>query len=83
MNLWLALILLALLCACSTMRQRTVVVSVYDSYPIAMDSVKVSADSVAHIRYQREVKKQEGKKNFWKGATAVLVVIILLEIATR
>jgi hypothetical protein len=59
------------------MRQRTVVVSVYD-YPMQLDSVKIPADSVVH--YRQEIRKQENKKNFWKGATITLVLFILLEI---
>jgi len=71
------LILLALLSSCSTMRQRTVVVSVYD-YPIEMDSVKIPADSVRH--YNHELRKQEARKNFWKGTTVVLLLVILFDI---
>ena len=59
------------------MRQRTVVVSVYD-YPMAMDSVKVPADSVVH--YRQEIRKQEKKKNFWRGVTVTLVLFIILEL---
>jgi hypothetical protein len=65
-------LVLLLLCSCSTMRQRTVVVSVYD-YPMQLDSVKIPADSVVHYR-------QEIRKNFWKGATITLFLFILLEI---
>ena len=71
------LVLLLLLSCCSTMRQRTVVVSVYD-YPMQLDSVKIPADSVVH--YRQEIRKQENKKNFWKGATITLFLFILLEI---
>jgi len=71
------LILLLLLSCCSTMRQRTVVVSVYD-YPMQLDSIKIPADSVVH--YRQEIRKQENKKNFWKGATITLFFFILLEI---
>jgi len=70
-------LVLLLLCSCSTMRQRTVVVSVYD-YPMQLDSVKIPADSVVH--YRQEIRKQENKKNFWKGATITLFLFILLEI---
>jgi len=68
------LLLLALI-SCSTMRQRTVVVSVYD-YPVAMDSVIV-ADSVVHMRYKDELKRQENKKNFWKGTTVTLMIFLI------
>ena len=70
-------LIILLLCSCSTMRQRTVVVSVYD-YPMQLDSVKIPADSVVH--YRQEIRKQENKKNFWKGATITLFLFILLEI---
>jgi len=53
------------------------VVSVYD-YPMQLDSVKIPADSVVH--YRQEIRKQENKKNFWKGATITLFLFILLEI---
>ena len=71
------LLLLILLSSCSTMRQRTVVVSVYE-YPMAMDSVKIPADSL--VNYRQEIRKQEAKKNFWKGATITMLLFILLEI---
>ena len=70
-------LVILLLMSCSTMRQRTVVVSVYD-YPMQLDSVKIPADSVVH--YRQEIRKQENKKNFWKGATITLLLFILLEI---
>jgi hypothetical protein len=70
-------LVILLLMSCSTMRQRTVVVSVYD-YPMQLDSVKIPADSVVH--YRQEIRKQENKKNFWKGATITLFLFILLEI---
>jgi len=54
-----------------------VVVSVYD-YPMQLDSVRIPADSVVH--YRQEIRKQENKKNFWKGATITLFLFILLEI---
>jgi len=76
------LLLLILLSSCSTMRQRTVVVSVYD-YPIEMDSVRIPADSVRHYKYQHEIRRQEKKKNFWRGATAALVILILIDILWR
>jgi len=71
------LLLLILLSACSATRQRTVVVSVYE-YPMQLDSVKIPADSIVH--YRQEIRKQENKKNFWKGATITMLLFILLEI---
>jgi len=71
------LILLLLLASCTATRQRTVVVSVYE-YPMQLDSIKIPADSVVH--YRQEIRKQENKKNFWKGATITLFLFILLEI---
>ena len=65
------------------MRQRTVVVSVYD-YPYS-DTTAVATDSTAVVpkKVAYELKKQENQKNFWKGATVVLVFIIILEILAR
>lgn len=76
------LVLILVLSCCSTMRQRTVVVSVYD-YPIMTDSVKLPGDSVVHVKYQDEIKKQEGRKNFWKGTTAVLFLVLLSDLLLR
>jgi len=43
-----------------------------------LDSVKIPADSIVH--YRQEIRKQENKKNFWKGATITMLLFILLEI---
>jgi len=45
---------------------------------MAMDSVKIPADSL--VNYRQEIRKQENKKNFWKGATITMLLFILLEI---
>jgi hypothetical protein len=45
---------------------------------MAMDSVKIPADSL--VNYRQEIRKQEAKKNFWKGATITLMLFILLEL---
>ena len=68
------LILLVILAGCSPTRERFVVVNV-NEYPAQTDSVAV----VPVQDCEKEVKRQEKKKNFWRGATIVLLLLIVLD----
>ena len=78
MKIFLFCFLLVTLIACATTRQRVVIVNVKE-YPAKYDSASV----VPPETFEEMVKREEKKKNFWRGVTAVLIIIIVIELFTQ
>ena len=72
----LVIILGTFLSACATTRQRVFIVNVHEAYPTQVDTASVEPAE----EYRDVVREERKRKNFWKGATTVLVVLIVIEL---